>query len=119
VAKTVGLSATLVLNKVDLVEENVKGIGFLSAENKTRLLDNAQKSIAQFNTLSEDQLIPVSVKTGQGMDILKQHLLSLVGHDAQVEGAYIARRRHLDAISSAKLASLAALDRLKYLGHSV
>ncbi|MCL4133856.1 UNVERIFIED_CONTAM: hypothetical protein GTU68_008679 [Idotea baltica] len=91
------LSATLVVNKIDLAQKR-----FGLSEPKQ-----------QFESLCGDDLMCVSVKTEQGMDELKKHLLSLVGHDAQLEGAFIARRRHLDALEAAKLASTAALARLK------
>ena len=108
-----GLSATLVLNKVDLGEERTGEGHQLSSQQQALLLNNAAICTDQFKTLLAEDILPVSVKTGQGMDALKQHLLSLVGHDAQVEGAFIARRRHLDALNSAKVASLAALSRLR------
>lgn len=108
-----GLSATLVLNKIDLAKEHAAGIHRLSAEQQTELCNDAKHCASQFESLKMEDILSVSVKTGQGMDELKQHLLSLVGHDAQVEGAFIARRRHLDALNSAKVASLAALSRLR------
>ncbi len=39
-------------------------------------------------------------------------MVFLSGHDRQVEGVYIARRRHVDAIESARKATRAALMRL-------
>ena len=108
-----GLSATLVLNKIDLADKANSDEHQLSAERCSQLLKSAKLAVTQFDSLSAEDIISVSVKTGQGIDTLKQHLLSLVGHDAQVEGAFIARRRHLDALNSAKEASLAALARLR------
>lgn len=55
----------------------------------------------------------LSALTGQGMEDLTNHLLALAGHDGQVEGVYIARRRHLDAIMTARDAVGGALSRLK------
>lgn len=109
------LPATLVVSKIDLArqEADADADGELPGEQVQQLLRDAQSAAKQFSDLSVEQVISVSVKTGQGMDSLKQHLLSLVGHDAQVEGAFIARRRHLDALTRAKHASLAALDRLR------
>ncbi len=108
-----GLPATLVVSKIDLARNEADADGNLPDEQVQQLLHDAQSAAKQFSDLSAERVISVSVKTGQGMDSLKQHLLSLVGHDAQVEGAFIARRRHLDALSKAKHASLAALDRLR------
>ncbi len=60
-----------------------------------------------------DATLCVSAKSGQGVDALRKHLLSLAGHDDQVEGVYIARRRHVDAIESARQATSDALLRLE------
>lgn len=46
--------------------------------------------------------IVLSAKTGQGIDVLREHLKSLVSFEGAGEGDFSARRRHLDAISRAK-----------------
>ncbi len=43
----------------------------------------------------------LSAKTGQGIDILKNHLKEHMGYQKSEEGNFIARRRHLDALSRA------------------
>ena len=43
----------------------------------------------------------VSAKTGQGMDLLKQKILQIVGWSGSQEGAIVARRRHLDCLERA------------------
>ena len=107
------LNATVVLNKIDLVEQDAAGKPVLNDAVTDQLL-NALPSAANANEpRGVASIIPVSVKTGQGMDNLKYHLLSLVGHDAQLEGAFIARRRHLDALDNAKRACMVALERLQ------
>jgi len=45
--------------------------------------------------------IALSAKTGEGMDLLKAHLKSCMGYEQSVEGHFMARRRHLDALKSA------------------
>jgi len=42
--------------------------------------------------------IAISARTGAGMDLLRQHLKNACGFHAPGEGAFIARRRHLDAL---------------------
>ena len=43
--------------------------------------------------------IYLSAKTGQGLDLLKTQLLKLVGYQAIGEGAFMARARHLQALT--------------------
>ena len=45
--------------------------------------------------------ISLSVATGEGLDLLRTHLKSRAGLDVRPEGAFIARRRHLDALERA------------------
>jgi len=104
-------NATLVLNKIDLVEHDSDGENVLSDDAKLNLLKALRsKSALPTNTSSA---IRVSAKTGQGMDALKQHLLLLAGHDAHMDDAFIARRRHLDALDKAKMACMEAIARLE------
>ena len=43
----------------------------------------------------------ISAKTGLGVDELKQHLKTLMGYQSNLEGGFIARRRHLEALELA------------------
>lgn len=43
----------------------------------------------------------LSVKTGQGMELLTQHLKQSVGYNASADNVFIARTRHLEALKSA------------------
>nr|WP_242695294.1 tRNA uridine-5-carboxymethylaminomethyl(34) synthesis GTPase MnmE [Shewanella sp. 4t3-1-2LB] len=43
----------------------------------------------------------ISAKTGLGMAELTQHLKQLMGYQSNLEGSFIARRRHLDALEKA------------------
>jgi len=107
-----GLSATLVLNKVDLIEQDAACDVETSDEVKLNLLRALRLESKSAMPLETASAISVSAKTGQGLNTLKQHLLSLAGHDAQLDGAFSARRRHLDALDTAKVACTAALARL-------
>jgi tRNA modification GTPase len=44
----------------------------------------------------------ISAKTGAGTDVLRQQLLKLAGHKDLGEGAFTARRRHIDALGRAE-----------------
>ena len=46
--------------------------------------------------------LALSTKTGQGMDSLRHRLLALVGWQPAAEGVYMARERHLQALSRAQ-----------------
>jgi tRNA modification GTPase len=46
--------------------------------------------------------IALSAKTGAGMDLLKTHLKQCMGYEQSVEGHFMARRRHLNALMSAE-----------------
>ena len=44
----------------------------------------------------------ISASTGDGIELLKQHLKSSVGFDAAESGTFMARRRHIDSLNKAK-----------------
>ncbi len=46
-------------------------------------------------------LFRLSAKDQTGLDALREHLKACMGFDANVEGSFIARRRHLDALNRA------------------
>ena len=47
-------------------------------------------------------MIGLSAKTGAGIDALREAIRALAGYQNQGEGAFTARRRHLDALARAK-----------------
>ncbi|WP_308019077.1 tRNA uridine-5-carboxymethylaminomethyl(34) synthesis GTPase MnmE [Neisseria cinerea] len=49
-----------------------------------------------------DTVIPLSAKTGAGLDVLRQTLLREVGWQGEGEGLFLARARHLNALQAAK-----------------
>lgn len=58
----------------------------------------------------------LSAKTGEGIDLLRQHLFKAVGFHPEEEGVFIARRRHLDALSRARQAIVNGYDCLAGMG---
>ncbi len=56
--------------------------------------------------------ISLSAKSGMGIDLLKQHIKTQVGFQSHIEGIYLARRRHLDALARAHIHILASLNQL-------
>lgn len=47
--------------------------------------------------------IHLSVKTGAGVELLKQHLKRTMGYDESASHVFIARRRHIEALTQAQL----------------
>jgi len=74
-----GASLTVVRNKIDLTGEAA---------------DRADREGVT--------VISVSALTGAGIDLLRAHLQELMGYQAAGEGAFSARRRHLDGLKHAR-----------------
>ncbi|MPY26372.1 tRNA uridine-5-carboxymethylaminomethyl(34) synthesis GTPase MnmE [Shewanella psychropiezotolerans] len=81
----------------DFIDRLPNRLGITVVRNKA---DLTGESLA----LTEDHGHPVfriSAKTGLGIEELKQHLKSLMGYQSNLEGGFIARRRHLEALDLA------------------
>lgn len=61
--------------------------------------------------VTDKTIISISAKTGAGIGLLKSAIKRSVGYN-QVEGLYLARRRHLDALARAEVHVQAALVQL-------
>lgn len=70
---------TLIRNKIDLLGEVPR-------------LDENKNGICQ---------VALSAATGQGLQILRQHLKKIMGYQQTTENSFSARRRHLQALQSA------------------
>jgi len=46
--------------------------------------------------------ISLSAKSGEGVELLRDHLKKIMGYTGLTEGVFLARRRHLDALTRAK-----------------
>ncbi len=46
-------------------------------------------------------LIRLSARTGEGVEVLRNHLKQSMGFDTNMEGGFLARRRHLQALETA------------------
>jgi tRNA modification GTPase len=63
-----------------------------------------KSDLQQASPVFENNIFPVvsiSAKTGEGLPVLKNQIKSMVGFQPAGEGIYLARRRHLDALSRA------------------
>lgn len=59
-------------------------------------------------------VISLSARTGAGLDQLKGHLKECVGYQGALEGSFVARRRHLDALHRAGQRLADAREQLLY-----
>ena len=55
----------------------------------------------------------LSIKTGEGMDLLKQHLKQSVGFNEATDNVFIARRRHIEALRKGYEYVTSALNQLQ------
>jgi tRNA modification GTPase len=68
---------------------------------------------SKIEKIEHHSAIYLSAKSGEGIELLKAHLLQCVGFDSSNEGTFIARRRHLDAIERADGFVHKGLDQLR------
>ena len=119
--------ADAILYVVDVTLSEETGLNSLWPEYFERFPEGHQKIITLFNKIDlvkadthiaqeGENLIRLSAKTGEGLDSLKQQILSAVGYQEQVEGVFSARRRHLDAIARASNYVSNGIAQLETLG---
>ena len=71
-----------------------QGIAKIWVHNKIDTTQETAKSVQKTN----ETHIYLSAKTGDGIDLLKLHLLQLIGFEQNAEGIFMARTRHLTAL---------------------
>ena len=81
----------------ELIEQLPKSTGLSVVFNKTDVSGERNR----ISETPERTEIYVSAKTGQGIDLLRQHLKTSMGYHQRTEGQFIARRRHIMAINTA------------------
>jgi len=84
-------------NDESMIDSLPKDIGLTTIYNKI----DKEKRHAEIIETSVTSIY-LSAKTGEGIDLLKQHLKNCMGYEQNNEGQFIARRRHLDAIDTAE-----------------
>jgi len=81
----------------DFIDRLPKNLGVTVVRNKADITGEAL-------TVTQDHghnVFRISAKTGLGVEELQQHLKSLMGYQSNLEGGFIARRRHLEALELA------------------
>jgi tRNA modification GTPase len=61
------------------------------------------KEAPNLQKIEKDTHIYLSAKTGLGIDLLKSELLNLIGYQTNSEGVFMARARHLQALTQVRL----------------
>lgn len=92
----------------DIGEDLPQDIPLTIVRNKIDLVDT--------RPAPDDEWIALSAKTGEGLDALRAHISELAGYRNLGEGAFTARRRHVDAIERAAAhfaAGKAALEKAR------
>ncbi len=96
--------------------KKIKSLLTLSSLPKITLVHNKidLENIQPYASIDDGySLLGISAKSGQGMDELMQHLIKSHGYAANMEGQFMARRRHLQALEKAQSSVAQALDQLK------
>ncbi|ABV34614.1 tRNA modification GTPase TrmE [Shewanella sediminis HAW-EB3] len=81
----------------DFIDRLPEKLGITVVRNKADITGEAL-------TVTQDHghnVFRISAKTGLGVEELQQHLKSLMGYQSNLEGGFIARRRHLEALELA------------------
>ncbi|WP_448567623.1 tRNA uridine-5-carboxymethylaminomethyl(34) synthesis GTPase MnmE [Thalassotalea ganghwensis] len=65
------------------------------------------------NDQAEHPIITLSAKTGDGVTALKEHLKAIMGYQGNLEGGFMARRRHLAALEQAHYHLVTGLEQLE------
>ncbi|MES2500311.1 MAG: tRNA uridine-5-carboxymethylaminomethyl(34) synthesis GTPase MnmE [Pseudomonadota bacterium] len=88
-AHGIGETEKIVLNRLP------QGINKIWVHNKIDATSEAAKIVE----IEKETHIYLSAKYGQGIDLLKQHLLNIAGYQQNAEGVFMARTRHLTALA--------------------
>jgi len=95
----------------ELLDSLPPGIKITSIFNKIDLSGESAKIVES----AEGTAIYLSVKTGAGLDLLKRHLKQSVGFTETADSVFVARRRHIQALTQAGLALESATEQFQSL----
>jgi len=88
-----------------LTDQDKKILAELPANKPLTIIRNKIDKSGHQTGLTEENGYPtlyLSAKSGDGLELLQQHLYQAVGFHPEEEGVFIARRRHLDALARAR-----------------
>ncbi|QYJ86202.1 tRNA uridine-5-carboxymethylaminomethyl(34) synthesis GTPase MnmE [Shewanella mesophila] len=93
----------------DFIDRLPKNLGVTVVRNKADLTGEPLASTQE----QDHKVFRLSAKTGLGVEELKAHLKSLMGYQSNLEGGFIARRRHLEALELASSHLLLGKEQLE------
>jgi len=93
----------------EFFEKLPKNIGLTIIKNKADI----NQATTGYNNNAEQPCITLSAKTGNGLDALKEHLKEIMGYQSNIEGGFMARRRHLVALELAHTHLITGLEQLE------
>jgi tRNA modification GTPase len=103
---------TLIQSTKDLpdavTEKLPDNIGITLVRNKIDLLENRPERASE-----QQDIYDISANSGEGIDQLKQHLKQCMGFEQASEGQFIARSRHVNALSNAYHHLMTGKDQLE------
>jgi tRNA modification GTPase len=101
-----------------IIERLPKDLPKIWVHNKIDLSSKASGA----ETVDQELHIYLSAKTGLGIDLLREHLLKLIGWRSTGEGVFMARTRHLEAIKQVEqflLTGLAAIGQSEIVAENL
>ncbi len=98
------LSSSLVISPEPLTEESASDFEFSLPSGEAEISERASAINQKFHFDDQNSLvIQLSAKTGEGLALLRAHLLQKLGiEENHTEGNFLARTRHLDALKLAQ-----------------
>lgn len=105
-------NADVILIVNDINDEQKVDVSELPHSIPTLFIKNKIDINNQKPTVNKKE-IKLSAKTGQGLELLTQKLKEIVGYQTNIESNFIARRRHIDALNTAKEFIQTGIEQLK------
>lgn len=91
----------LVDDKTGITDEDEKIRQKLPKSLKVSIVRN-KIDLSESTAKEKNNEISLSAKSGEGIELLREHLKKIMGYTGLTEGVFLARRRHLDALIRAK-----------------
>lgn len=92
-----------------ILQKLPKGLPLIRVMNKSDLAHEAARIVQTDGVTS----IYLSAKTGEGLPLLRQHLLQIAGWQSSAENVFTARERHLEALREVQQCIIRARERLQ------